>query len=108
MQLKSKYTIMIFIISNFDGFDMGRSEAKKLISIKSLINLKDSLVVQDAQFVGNYTVGFKLYLTLNNIKYVVATTSVEPESKRFFNLDRAIKKIQIQTNIKQFSIEIKD
>lgn len=99
---------MIFIISYFDGFDMGRSEAKKLISIKSLINLKDSLSVQNAQFVGNYAEGFKLYLTLNDIEYVVATTGAEPESKRYFNLDRAIKKIQLQANIKHFSIEIKD
>ena len=98
---------MIFIICNFDGFEMNE-EATKLIAFKSLITLQDSIKVEEAKFVGNYTKGFKLYLTVNNIKYVVSTTSVEPDAKRFFNIDRAIKNIQIKANIKNFSIQIKD
>ena len=105
--LISKYTIMIFIICNFDGFEMNK-EATRLIAFKSLINLQDSIKVEEALFVGNYTKGFKLHLTVNNIRYVVSNTSVEPDAKRFFNIDRAIKNIQIKTNINKFTIQIKD
>lgn len=105
--LISKYTIMIFIICNFDGFEMNE-EATRLIAFKSLINLQDSIKVEEALFVGNYTKGFKLHLTVNNIRYVVSNTSVEPDAKRFFNIDRAIKNIQIKTNINKFTIQIKD
>lgn len=83
-------------------------EAKKLITFKSLVSLQDSIKVEGAQFVGNYTKGFKLYVTVNNIQYVVSNTSVEPDAKKFFNIDRAIKNIQIKANIKNFSIQIKD
>lgn len=103
----SKYTIMIFIICNFDGFEMNE-EATRLIAFKSLINLQDSIKVEEALFVGNYTKGFKLHLIVNNIRYVVSNTSVEPDAKRFFNIDRAIKNIQIKTNINKFTIQIKD
>lgn len=99
---------MIFIICNIDGFEMGHTESKKLIPFKSLISLQDSIKVEEALFVGNYKEGFKLFLTLNNIKYVVSTTSVKPDTKRFFNLDRAIKNIQVKTNITEFIIQIKD
>lgn len=105
--LISKYTTMIFIICNFDGFEMNE-EATRLIAFKSLINLQDSIKVEEALFVGNYTKGFKLHLTVNNIRYVVSNTSVEPDAKRFFNIDRAIKNIQIKTNINKFTIQIKD
>ena len=105
--LISKYTIMIFIICNFDGFEMNE-EATRLIAFKSLINLQDSIKVEEALFVGNYTKGFKLHLIVNNIRYVVSNTSVEPDAKRFFNIDRAIKNIQIKTNINKFTIQIKD
>ena len=105
--LISKYTIMIFIICNFDGFEVNE-EATRLIAFKSLINLQDSIKVEEALFVGNYTKGFKLHLIVNNIRYVVSNTSVEPDAKRFFNIDRAIKNIQIKTNINKFTIQIKD
>lgn len=105
--LISRYTIMIFIICNFDGFEMNE-EATRLIAFKSLINLQDSIKVEEALFVGNYTKGFKLHLIVNNIRYVVSNTSVEPDAKRFFNIDRAIKNIQIKTNINKFTIQIKD
>lgn len=105
--LISKYTIMIFIICNFDGFEMNE-EATRLIAFKSLINLQDSIKLEEALFVGNYTKGFKLHLIVNNIRYVVSNTSVEPDAKRFFNIDRAIKNIQIKTNINKFTIQIKD
>lgn len=87
---------------------MGESEEKKLITFKSLINLIDSIKVEDALFIGNYEKGFKLFLTVNNVRYVVSTTSVEPDSKTFFNIDRAIKNIQSKTNINKFMIQIKD
>jgi hypothetical protein len=83
-------------------------EAPKLIAFKSLVSLQDSIKVEEVYFIGNYTKGFKLYLTVNNIEYVVSNTSVEPDAKKFFNIDRAIKNIQMKAKIKKFTIQIKD
>lgn len=99
---------MIFIISCFDGFDMIENEEEKLISFKSLINLQDSIIVEEANFIGNYLDGFRLHLKINNVKYVVSNTNVEPDTKKFFNLDRAIKNIQIKVKINVFNVQIKD